>query len=135
MVALGTEHRATAGAAVGVGASGGVMVHCRHVHPDPLPDDPVALQALVREQRAYIAELEQRLAWFLVQYRLAQHRRFAASTETSVHQLDLFAELLAEALPAEDVGPASAALPGPAADEAGSPVVVRGHGGRRPLPA
>src|SRR5512147_894463 len=102
---------------------------------DPLPADPVILQALVRRQRAQIAELEQRLAWFLVQYRLAQYRRFAASTETSVHQLDLFAELLAEALPAEDAGPASTALPGPVGAEVGSPGGGRGHGGRRPLPA
>src|SRR5512144_1680775 len=103
--------------------------------PDaPMPDDPEALQSLVRDQRAQIAELEQRLAWFLVQYRLAQHRRFAASTETSVHQLDLFAELLAEALPAADT-PAPVTPPGTAAADAVRPVVARGHGGRRPLPA
>ncbi|HYQ92638.1 MAG TPA: transposase [Candidatus Competibacteraceae bacterium] len=100
---------------------------------DPLPEDPVILQALVRRQRAQIAELEQRLAWFLVQYRLAQHRRFAASTETSVHQLDLFAELLADALPTEEAGPVATVLPGTAGAEVGSPR-VRGHGGRRPLP-
>jgi hypothetical protein len=44
------------------------------------------LQALVQSQRARIAELEQRLAWFLVLYRLAQYRRFAASTEAAAHQ-------------------------------------------------
>src|SRR5512144_659199 len=93
---------------------------------DPLPDDPMALQALVRDQRAQIAELEQRLAWFLVQYWLVQHRRFAASTETSVHQLDLFAELLADALPVEDANPAATARPGPAGAEAGSPSRERG---------
>lgn len=101
---------------------------------DPLPDDPVALQALVRSQRAQIAELEQRLAWFLVQYRLAQHRRFAATTETTVHQLDLFAELLAEALPDAHT-PAPVTPPGTAAADAARPAVARGHGGRRPLPA
>src|SRR5512144_3401299 len=78
---------------------------------DPLPDDPEALQALVRDQRAQITELEQRLAWFLVQYRLAQHRCFAASTETGGHQLDLFAELLATALP-DDTAAGAAPAPG-----------------------
>ena len=102
---------------------------------DPLPDDPVALQALVRGQRERIAELEQRLAWFLVQYRLAQHRCFAASSETAVHQLDLFAELLAEPGPAEEPGPAAPAWPDPAGADGGSPAVARRHGGRRPLPA
>jgi transposase len=102
--------------------------------PDPLPDDPVALQALVRAQRAQIAELEQRLAWFLVQYRLAQHRRFAASTETTVHQLDLFAELLAEALP-DAAPPTPVALPVAGDPDAGLPAAARRHGGRRPLPA
>ena len=101
---------------------------------DPLPDDPEALQALVRDQRVQIAELEQRLAWFLVQYRLAQHRRFAASTETTVHQLDLFAELLADARPAKDASPAATARPSLVGTDAGPPVVARGHGGRRPLP-
>src|SRR5512134_3418912 len=101
---------------------------------DPLPNDPVALQALVRGQRARIAELEQRLAWFLVQYRLAQHRRFAASTETSVHQLDLFIELLADVLP-EDTTPAPATPPVTTNTQASSPAAARGHGGRRPLPA
>jgi transposase len=101
---------------------------------DPLPADPVALQALVCRQRAQIAELEQRLAWFLVQYRLAQQRRFAPSTETTVHQLDLFAELLAEALPDAHT-PAPVTPPGTAAADAARPVVARGHGGRRPLPA
>ena len=101
---------------------------------DPLPDDPEALQALVRDQRAQITELEQRLAWFLVQYRLAQQRRFAPSTETTVHQLDLFAELLAEALPDAHT-PAPVTPPGTAAADAARPVVARGHGGRRPLPA
>src|SRR5512144_44958 len=101
---------------------------------DPLPDDPEALQALVRDQCVQIAELEQRLAWFLVQYRLAQHRRFAASTETTVHQLDLFAELLADARPAKDASPAATARPSLVGTDAGPPVVARGHGGRRPLP-
>jgi transposase len=100
---------------------------------DPMPDDPKALQALVRDQRAQIAELEQRLAWFLVQYRLAQHRRFAASTETTVHQLDLFAELLAEALP-DGAPPAPVASPAEGDMDAGLPAAARGHGGRRPLP-
>ena len=103
--------------------------------PDaPLPEDPVALQALVRRQRARIAELEQRLAWFLVQYRLAQHHRFAASTETTVHQLDLFADLLAEVLP-DGAPPAPVASPVEGDTDAGAPVVARGRGGRRPLPA
>src|SRR5512144_337959 len=101
---------------------------------DPLPDDPEALQALVRDQRAQITELEQRLAWFLVQYRLAQHRRFAASTETTVHQLDLFTELLADVRPAKDASPAATARPSLVGTDAGPPVVARGHGGRRPLP-
>src|SRR5512144_53060 len=101
---------------------------------DPMPDDPEALQALVRDQCVQIAELEQRLAWFLVQYRLAQHRRFAASTETTVHQLDLFAELLADARPAKDASPAATARPSLVGTDAGPPVVARGHGGRRPLP-
>ena len=100
---------------------------------DPLPDDPVALQALVRCQRAQIAELEQRLAWFLVQYRLAQHCRFAAATETSVPQLDLFAELLAEALP-DAAPPTPVASPIAGDTDAGLPVAARGHGGRRRLP-
>src|SRR5512134_2807269 len=102
---------------------------------DPLPNDPVALQALVRGQRERIAELEQRLAWFLVHYRLAQHRRFAASSETAVHQLDLFAELLADTLAVEDPGPAVTARPGPVGADAGPPIVARRHGGRRPWPA
>src|SRR5512144_2376380 len=101
---------------------------------DPLPDDPVALQALVRGQRAQIAELEQRLAWFLVQYRLAQHRRFAASSETTVHQLDLFAELLAEVLPGAATS-APVASPGKGDPDAELPAATRGHGGRRSLPA
>src|SRR5512134_1716467 len=101
---------------------------------DPLPNDPVALQALVRGQRERIAELEQRLAWFLVQYRLAQHRRFAASTETTVHQLDLFADLLAEALP-DSAPPTPVASPVAADPDVGLPAAARGHGGRRPLPA
>jgi transposase len=101
--------------------------------PDPLPDDPVALQALVRGQRERIADLEQRLAWFLVQYRLAQQRRFAASTETSVHQLDLFADLLAEALP-DGAPPTPVASPVAGDPDVGLPA-ARGHGGRRPLPA
>jgi transposase len=101
---------------------------------DALPDDPMALQALVRSQYEQIAELEQRLAWFLVQYRLAQHRRFAASTETGVHQLDLFTELLAE-VPPEDTAPAPATPPVNVDDERGLAGMARGHGGRRPLPA
>src|SRR5512144_3375355 len=101
---------------------------------DPLPDDPVALQALVRGQRERIAEWEQRLAWFLVQYRLAQQRRFAASTETSGQQLDLFAELLAEALP-DAAPPTPVASPIAGDTDAGLPLVARRHGGRRPLPA
>jgi transposase len=102
--------------------------------PDPLPDDPVALQALVRGQRERIAELEQRLAWFLVQYRLAQHRRFAPSTETTVHQLDLFADLLAEARP-DGAPPTPVASPVAGDPDVGLPATARGHGGRRPLPA
>jgi transposase len=101
---------------------------------DPLPDDPVALQALVRGQCARITELEQRLAWFLVQYRLAQHRRFAASTETGLHQLDLFAELLADVLP-EDSATVPGAVPVNADAEGGPAATARGHGGRRRLPA
>ena len=64
----------------------------------PLPSATDALQALVRTQREQIAELEQQLAWFKVHYRLAQQRRFAASSERCPHQLDLFADLLEEAL-------------------------------------
>lgn len=101
---------------------------------DPLPNEPVALQALVRTQRARIAELEQQVAWFLVQYRLAQHRRFAASTETGVHQLDLFAELLADTL-ADDTAVASATPAVIADTPARLPAAARGHGSRRPLPA
>src|SRR5512135_836331 len=100
---------------------------------EPLPQNPVARQRLVRSQRVRIAELEQRLAWFLVQYRLAQHRRFAASTETTVHQLDLFAELLAEALP-DGAPSAPVASPAEGGMDAGLPAAARGHGGRRPLP-
>ncbi len=66
----------------------------------PLPSDIAALQALVRSQREQIAELEQQLAWFKVHYRLAQQRRFGASSETCPHQLDLFAEILEQALAA-----------------------------------
>jgi transposase len=113
------------------------MVHCRYVHRDLIRSParyPVALQALVRGQRAQIAELEQRLAWFLVQYQLAQHRRFAASTETSVHQLDLFTELLADAL-SGDTAPAPAVAPGTVDHERGLAVAARGQGRRRPLPA
>src|SRR5512142_2036528 len=95
---------------------------------DPMPDDPEALQALVRDQRAQIAELEQRLAWFLVQYRLAPHRRFGASTETAVHQLDLFAELLAEALP-DGAPPTPVASPAEGDMDAGLPATAHGHGG------
>src|SRR5512135_1036180 len=101
---------------------------------EPLPQNPVARQRLVRSQRVRIAELEQRLAWFLMQYRLAQHRRFAASTETTIYQLDLFAELLAEALP-DGAAPAPVALPAAGDTNARLPAVARGHGGRRPLPA
>src|SRR5512134_3393912 len=100
---------------------------------DLLPDDPAALQALVRSQCAQIAELEQRLAWFLVQDRLAQHRRFAASTETGAHQLHLFAELMADAL-ADDPATALARPPTTAGTQASSLVAARGHGGRRRLP-
>src|SRR5512144_1901933 len=97
---------------------------------DPLPDDPVALQALVRGQRERIAEWEQRLAWFLVQYRLAQHRRFAPSTETTVHQLDLFAELLAEALP--DAAPPTPVASSIAGDpDAGLPAAAHPLSGPR----
>ena len=46
---------------------------------------------------AQLQELEQRLAWFTEQYRLAQQRRFGAARETNPHQLDLFAELLEQA--------------------------------------
>src|SRR5512134_2095384 len=101
---------------------------------DPLPNDPVALQALVRGQREQIAELEQRLAWFLIQYRLAQHRRFAASTETTVHQLDLFAELLADALP-DAAPPTPVASPVEGDTDVRAPIVAGSRGGRRPLPA
>jgi len=65
--------------------------------PEPLPTDTEVLHALVASQRDHIAELEQRLAWFSEQYRLAQHRRFAARREHCPHQLDLFADLLDEA--------------------------------------
>ena len=65
--------------------------------PDPLPEETPALQALVGVLCAQLQELEQRLAWFTEQYRLAQQRRFGAARETSPHQLDLFAELLEHA--------------------------------------
>ena len=77
--------------------------------PDPLPKETPALQALVGALCAQLQELEQRLAWFTEQYRLAQQRRFGAARETSPHQLDLFAELLEQA---------QAAVPEPAAGNA-----------------
>jgi len=64
---------------------------------EQLPDDTAALQALAARQRDRIAALEQQLAWFTEQYRLAQHRRFGAARETSSSQLELFAALCAAA--------------------------------------
>ncbi len=82
--------------------------------PDPLPEEAPALQALVGALCAQLQELEQRLAWFTEQYRLAQQRRFGATRETNPHQLDLFAELLAQAQAAVP----TAAAPEPAAGNA-----------------
>lgn len=100
-----------------------------HAHPaPPLPDDIDALQALVRSQREQIAELEQQLAWFEVHYRLAQQRRFGASSETCAHQLDLFAEILEQALAATQATTAS--LPGD--PNAGGDEQAEGHGEDNP---
>ena len=103
--------------------------------PDPLPEETPALQALVGVLCAQLQELEQRLAWFTEQYRLAQQRRFGAARETSPHQLDLFAELLAQAQAAAP----TVAAPEPAAGNAldGMPEVPpqRRRTGRPALPA
>jgi transposase len=109
--------------------------------PQPLPDDIEALQALVRSQREQIAELEQQLAWFMVHYRLAQQRRFGASSETCPHQLDLFADILEQALAAATQA-TTASLPGDAnagsdeqADGPGEAPPLQGRrGGRQGLP-
>nr|XP_061809045.1 uncharacterized protein y4qI-like [Nerophis lumbriciformis] len=85
--------------------------------PDPLPNATDALQALVASQRDHIAELEQQLAWFTEQYRLAQHRRFAAASETCPHQLDLFAALLEEAHQAATAADEAASENSPLGDD------------------
>ena len=103
--------------------------------PEPLPQDPTALHALIASQRDRIVDLEQQLAWFTEQYRLAQQQRFGAARETSAHQLDLFAELLEQAQAAVP----TAAAPEPAAGNAqdGIPEVPpqRRSTGRPALPA
>lgn len=84
-----------------------------------LPDDPVALRALVREQDLRIAVLEEKL-------RLAIHKRFGASSEKAdPGQLGLFNE--AETLSTE---PESEALED---DEVTVPEHTRRKGGRKPL--
>jgi transposase len=92
------------------------------------------LQALVLELREHVAELEQQLAWFTEQYRLGQHRRFAASSERCPEQLDLFADLLPEVIPPEpDAEPA--AVSGAPSDDGDDKKPKRCRGGRGPLPS
>jgi transposase len=105
----------------------------------PLPDDIAALQALVRSQREQIAELEQQLAWFKVQYGLACQQRFGASREGCAHQLDLFAEILEQALAAASQATTDQAANPPDADDGAAgndqdPPPRGRRGGRQPLP-
>jgi transposase len=98
---------------------------------ESLPTEVAALQALVGGLRERIAELEQRLAWYTEQYRLAQHRRFAASSERCPQQLELFE--------GHHVAPSLAASSPPSppvssSDDAEAGTAKRRRGGRGPLP-
>lgn len=100
----------------------------------PVPAEVAALHALVGELRAHnaalgarIGELEQRLAWYTEQYRLAQHRRFAASRERAGQQMELFSELLGPLAPSE-------APPSESSGAAHTAQTNRRRGKRGPLP-
>lgn len=89
---------------------------------DPLPDDVEALQAEVERARRENDALKKQLAWYEEQHRLAQAKRFAASTDTPPEQDVLFDE------PERELHRART-------------YPVKGHqrrksgGGRKPLPA
>jgi transposase len=60
-------------------------------------------EATIAKQDAQIAELSAKLKWYEEQFRLAQQKRFGASSEkTHSDQLDLFNEAEAEADPAKE---------------------------------
>jgi transposase len=95
--------------------------------PPPLPDDPVALKALIGEKLELISQQETRIKVLEEQLALLRHKQFAARSEkASPDQISLFneAEVSAEAPPA--------------AEDAGDEIVVPEHKrkktGRKPIP-
>ena len=75
--------------------------------PPPLPDDPVALKALIGEKLELISRQETRIKVLEEQLALLRHKQFAARSEkASPDQISLFneAEVSAEAPPATEDG-------------------------------
>ena len=88
-------------------------------HTKTLPDDPVELKKI-------IARLQNQVDYLNEQFRLAQHKKFAASTEVAPGQDDLFNEAEQEA----DLEPSAPEEPIETQDISGS----RKKPGRKPLP-
>ncbi|MDQ2694531.1 MAG: IS66 family transposase [Pseudomonadota bacterium] len=96
----------------------------------PLPQDPEALQALVRAQARELALVRAQLAWFTEQYRLSRLQRFGPSRErVDERQLRLFED------PPGLEPPPAADLPPPPASRLRRARRVHTGGGRGPLPA
>ncbi|QKM57730.1 hypothetical protein CG017_05810 (plasmid) [Burkholderia glumae] len=94
---------------------------------------PSAAQAYIRELEARNRQLGERIAQLEEQFRLAQSKRFAPSSEKLKDRVFDEAEQMAAAAPSEDPDDDAFALPDtglPAPDEP-----ERGKRGRKPLPA
>ncbi len=50
--------------------------------PDTLPDETNALQKMVLDYQSTVDQLQEKLQWYEEQFRLLQHQRFGASSET-----------------------------------------------------
>ena len=109
--------------------------------PDPLPSNPVALRALMREQQATIAAIrakaQDHIDYLYEQIVLSRHRMFGASSEQSLDQGRLFdeAEVLAAMPLADDVDDDidEDVAQEPASD--GNTTKAKARGKRAPLPA
>lgn len=90
-------------------------MHAMAMTVDTLPDDPAKLKKIILEQY-------KKIEFLMEQFNIARHKQFAASSESSPDQINLFNE-------AEDVLDAPEAV-----EEESVSAHIRKKPGRKPLP-